>query len=145
MLSIFTRKALPACIACALSSAALADGAEAYTNHAGHVVTGRLTAITNGYAVIEKRRYPLTIFPATEQERMRKAIGAPAELPPVLEANLRSLRERWLRNDALLAAGAKSQEDAELARQRLRSIWRRMLDSENLDPATRNHWLHRFP
>jgi hypothetical protein len=146
---IFTRKVLQACIVCVLSSAAggAAPGevAEAYTNHAGHAVCGRLTAITNGYAVIESRRYPLSIFPAAEQERMRSALGAPAELPAALVASRRSLRERWLRNEALLSSGAKSADDAEKTRRRLRAAWRRMLDDANLDPATRAFWLPRIP
>ena len=76
---------------------------------------------------------------------MRSALRVPSELPPELAASRRSLRERWLRNEALLASGAKSEEDAEATRSRLRSAWRRMLDAAGLDPATRAHWLPRLP
>ena len=142
MLSISIRKALPAFIVCALSSA-VSGGS--FTNHVGRAVSGELTAITNGVAVIGSRRYPLSIFPESERSRMRKMLAIPGELPPALAACRRSLRERWLRNEALLASGAKSPEDAQAIRNRLRSAWRRMLDDAGLDPAMRDFWLPLLP
>ena len=142
MQCISTRKALQAFIVCAWSSVA-AGGA--FTNHVGHVVCGSLTSVTNGFAVIEGRRYPMSIFPETEQARMRRLVRAPSPLPLPLAARRRSIRERWLRNEALLAAGAKSEEAAEAMRQRLRAAWRRMLREADIDPATRDYWLPRIP
>ena len=133
MRSIFTRKALQACIVCALSSAAAASS---FTNHAGHVVSGRLVAITNGVAVIGGRAYPLSVFPESERARMRELLL----VPPALESRRLAIRERLLRNDALLKAGAKAPAAAAAQRARLESTWRHVLESAEIDETTRAYW-----
>ena len=137
MPSIFTRKALQACIVCVWSSVAAAS---AFTNHAGHVVSGPLTALTNGVALIGGRSYPLSIFPDAEQARMRELLRVPLALPPALESRRLAFRERLLRNEALLAAGAKTPESAAAQRKRLETAWRRSLEDSNVDAATRDYW-----
>ena len=137
MPSISTRKALQACIVCVWSSVAAAS---AFTNHAGHVVSGRLTALTNGVALIGGRSYPLSIFPDAEQARMRELLRVPLALPPALESRRLAFRERLLRNEALLAAGAKTPESAAAQRKRLETAWRRSLEDSNVDAATRDYW-----
>ena len=141
MPSIFTRKALQACIVCAWSSLAAAS---AFTNHAGHVVSGRLTALTNGTALINGRAYPLSIFPESEQARMRELLRVPLALSPALESRRLALRERLLRNEALLKAGAKTPEAAAAQRARLATAWRRAMESADVDAATRAYWLDRL-
>ena len=143
MPSISTRKALQACIACVWSSVACATPV-AFTNHAGHAVSGRLTALTNGVAVIGGRSYPLSVFPDSEQARMRELLRAPLALPPALESRRLALRERLLRNEALLKAGAKTPDAAAAQRARLEAAWRRSLEDANLDDATRTYWLSRL-
>lgn len=135
---IFTRKALPAFIACVLSSAA-AGGS--FTNHVGRSVSGQLTSITNGVAVIGSRSYPLSIFPDSEQARMRELLQTPQPLTPELAALQRSHRERLLRNEALLKAGAKTEEEAAALRAKLEAAWRRALDTSVLDAKTRAYWI----
>ena len=127
---IFTRKALPAFIACVLSSAAHGG---TFTNHVGRSVSGQLTAITNGFAVIDSRSYPLSIFPESEQARMRGLLEVPQPLPYDLVALRRSYRERLLRNEALLRAGAKTPEAAAAQRAKLEAAWRRALDEAGID------------
>ena len=73
---------------------------------------GRLTAVSNNVAVINGRAYPLAIFPDAEQARMRDLLQVPSDLPPALAKRRRALRERYLRNEALLKAGAKTPEAA---------------------------------
>ena len=142
MLYIFTRKALPAFIACVLSSAA-AGGS--FTNHVGHSVSGQLTSITNGVAVIGSRIYPLSVFPESEQARMRELLAIPAPLPQSLAALRRALRERALRADALAAAGAKGEADVAAGRAKFESAWARALNADStLAPATRAYWLPRL-
>ena len=141
MLSISTRKALQAFIVCAWSSVAVGD---AFTNHAGYVVSGSLTALTNGTAVINGRAYPLSIFPDSEQARMRKLLKIPLALPPALEARRRALRERLLRNEALLKAGAKTPAAAAAQRAKIEAAWHRMLEASELDEKTRAHWATRL-
>ena len=138
MSSICTRKVLQACIVCAWSSIAWGDS---FTNHAGHVVVGRLTAISNNVAVINGRAYPLAIFPESEQARMRDLLQVPSDLPPALAKRRRALRERYLRNEALLKAGAKTSEAAARQRADLESAWRHALGKADIDRATRDYWL----
>ena len=150
MPSISTRKALQACIVCAWSSLACGAfgeralpgaSASAFTNHAGHAVSGRLSALTNGVAVIGGRGYPLSVFPGSEQARMRELLRVPLALPPALESRRRALRERLLRSEALLKAGAKTPETAAAQRERLEVAWRRALEFAEVDAATRAYWL----
>ena len=141
MSSICTRKVLQACIVCVWSSLA---SASAFTNHAGHAVSGRLTALTNGVAVIGGRGYPLSIFPDSEQARMRELLRVPLALPPALASRRIALRERLLRSEALLKAGAKTPEAAAAQRERLEIAWRRALEFAKLDEATRAYWLERL-
>ena len=138
MSSISTRKVLQACIVCAWSSIAWGDS---FTNHAGHAVIGRLTAVSNNVAVIGGRAYPLSIFPDTEQARMRDLLQVPSDLPPALAKRRRALRERYLRNEALLKAGAKTPEAAARQRADLESAWRHALGKADIDRATRAYWL----
>ena len=111
-----------------------------FTNHAGHVVSGRLTALTNGIAVIGGRSYPLSVFPEAERARMRKLLQVPLDLPPALASRRIALRERALRNEALLKAGAKTPEAAAAQRAKLEAAWRHALDSSGMDDATRSYW-----
>ncbi len=101
MQSIFTRKAKAAFIACAWSSAALAHS---FTNHAGHVVSGELASISNGVAVISGRAYPLTVFPASEQARMRAILGVVPPPTPREKAVIRYRKEMEKRRAALKSA-----------------------------------------
>ena len=142
MQSISTRKAPAVFIACALSSFALG---EAFTNHAGHVASGRLSAISNGVAVISGRRYPLAVFPECEQRRMRELLEVPDALPSSLDALRRSLRERVLRAEALAAAGATDGSAVAAQRAKLQAAWARALKADKtLSPATRAHWRPRL-
>lgn len=104
-------------------------------------MSGRPSALTNGVAVIGGRAYPLSVFPESEQARMRGLLRVPLALPPALESRRKALRERLLRNEALLKAGAKTPEDAAVQRERLKVAWRRALESAEVDEATRAYWL----
>ncbi len=114
--------------------------ASAFTNHAGHAVSGRLTALTNGVAVIGGRSYPLSVFPEPEQARMRELLRVPLALPPALESRRLALRERLLRNEALLKAGVKTPDAAAVQRERLETAWRKTLEQAPIDAATRARW-----
>ena len=50
-------------------------GPVSVTNHAGHVVSGELTAVTNGTFTVGGRTLPLKILPAAEQRRLKVIAG----------------------------------------------------------------------
>ena len=107
-------------------------------------MSGRLTALTNGVALIGGRSYPLSIFPDAEQARMRELLRVLLALPPALESRRLALRERLLRNEALLKAGAKTPDAAAAQRANLEATWRRSLNLARIDEATRAYWLVRL-
>ena len=45
------------------------------TNHAGHVLSGELTAVTNGTFTVGGRTLPLKALPAAEQRRLKVLAG----------------------------------------------------------------------
>ena len=78
--------------------------AHSFTNHAGHVVSGELASISNGVAVISGRAYPLTVFPASEQARMRAILGVVPPPTPREKAVIRYRKEMEKRRAALKSA-----------------------------------------
>ena len=50
-------------------------GTVSVTNHAGHVVSGELTAVTNGTFTVGGRTLPLKVVPAAEQRRLKALAG----------------------------------------------------------------------
>ena len=144
MPSIFTKRVLAACTACVLSNSAFAQSSQSagvFTNHAGHVVSGTLSSISNGVATIGKRRYPLSIFPDREQARMYGLLNMARALPPELMSLFKSLRERQLRNEALLKSGVKDREKAQSRRRYLHRMWLRAVDEYDLDAPARRYAL----
>ena len=75
---------------------------------------------------------------------MRELLRVPLALPPALEARRLALRERLLRNEALLKAGAKTPEAAAAQRANLEFAWRRTMETSTVDAATRAYWLGRL-
>ena len=75
---------------------------------------------------------------------MRELLRVPLTLPPALESRRLALRERLLRNEALLRAGAKTPDAAAAQRAKLEATWRRSLNLARIDEATRAYWLVRL-
>ena len=75
---------------------------------------------------------------------MRELLRVPLALPPALESRRLALRERLLRNEALLKAGAKTPDAAAAQRANLEATWRRSLKLARIDEATRAYWLVRL-
>ena len=50
-------------------------GTVSVTNHAGHVLSGELTAVTNGTFTVARRTLPMKILPAAEQRRLKVLAG----------------------------------------------------------------------
>lgn len=90
------------------------------TNHAGRVVSGDLTSVTNGQFTIAGRTYPLSVLPSAEQLRVKAAGGQDVRTPKEkrIEADLAYELKRI---DAQLAEGDLTREQAEAARQRQRA------------------------
>lgn len=81
------------------------------TNHAGHVVSGELTSVTNGQFTIAGRVYPLSILPPAEQVRVKAAAGLDVRTPKEkrIDADLAYALKRI---DARLAEGEITPEQA---------------------------------
>ena len=60
---------------CLISFVLATFGTVSVTNHAGHVVSGELTVVTNGTFTVGGRTLPLKILPAAEQRRLKALAG----------------------------------------------------------------------
>ena len=83
----------------------------AVTNHAGHVVSGELSSVTNGHFVIAGRCYPLSVLPASEQRRVKAAAGMDVRTPREKQIDA-ALAYELKRIDARLAEGEITAEQA---------------------------------
>ena len=62
-------------VLCPLSIVLASFGTVSVTNHAGHVLSGELTSVTNGTFTIGRRTLPLGALPAAEQRRLKALAG----------------------------------------------------------------------
>ena len=62
-------------VLCPLSFVLASFGTVSVTNHAGHVVSGELTAVTNGTFTVGGRTLPMKVLPAAEQRRLKALAG----------------------------------------------------------------------
>ena len=71
-----------------------------YTNHAGQVVRACPLAVTNGVVTValdggRRASYPLSIFPASEQRRIKASLGVADPPPPAPRPPRNRLRETF--------------------------------------------------
>ena len=104
----------------ATSIAAAAALMVSVTNHAGAVLTGELTAVTNGTFTVSGRTYSLTILPDSEQKRLKELAGQDVRTAGELQIAKR-LDYELRRIDARLAAGEITAEKAEELRRDARA------------------------
>ena len=62
-------------VLCQISFVIASFGTVSVTNHAGGVLSGELTAVSNGTFTIAGRALPLKILPAAEQRRLKALAG----------------------------------------------------------------------
>jgi len=90
------------------------------TNHAGYVMTGELTSVTNGQFTVGGRTMPLKILPAREQRRL-KALASCDTRTPEEKRRARMAENDLKRLDALVDAGKIAPEQAEKMRKAIQS------------------------
>ena len=95
-------------------------GAVSVTNHAGGVISGELTAVTNGTFTLARRTLPLAILPAAEQRRLKELAGQ--DVRTARERQRAKMLDYELRRiDVRLAAGDITSEQAEALRRDARA------------------------
>ena len=86
-------------------------GTVSVTNHAGHVVSGELTAVTNGTFTVAGRTMPLRVLPAAEQRRLKVLAGQ--DVRTAKECQRAKLLDYELRRiDVRLQAGEITEAEA---------------------------------
>ena len=91
-------------------------GVVSVTNHAGHVLSGELTAVTNGTFTIGRRTLPLKVLPAAEQRRLKALAGQ--DVRTAKERQRAKMLDYELRRiDLRLKAGEITEAEAENLRQ----------------------------
>ena len=95
-------------------------GTVSVTNHAGGVLSGELTSVTNGTFTLAGRTLPLTVLPAAEQRRLKVLAGQ--DVRTAKERRLEKRLDYELRRiEVRLAAGEITSEQAEALRQDARA------------------------
>lgn len=104
-----------------MASGVLLAVALAVTNHAGYVVSGELTAVTNGRFTISGRSYPLTILPPAEQLRVKAAAGCDVRTAFEKRVAADLAQElKWV--EVRLAKGVITEEEARQLRLQHRTV-----------------------
>lgn len=117
-----------AAVFCLMSFVLASFGTVSVTNHAGHVLSGELTSVTNGTFTVGGRTLPLKSLPATEQRRLKVLAGQ--DVRTAKERQRAKMLDYELRRiDARLKAGEITEAEAENLRQDARGSmsfqWRR--------------------
>ena len=95
-------------------------GTVSVTNHAGHVLSGELTSVTNGMFTIGRRTLPLGALPAAEQRRLKVLAGQ--DVRTAKERQRAKMLDYELRRiDLRLKAGELTESEAENLRQDARA------------------------
>ena len=99
-----------------MSSVLASFGAVSVTNHAGHVLSGELTSVTNGTFTVGGRTLPLKALPVTEQRRLKVLAGQ--DVRTAKERQRAKMLDYELRRiDVRLKAGEITEAEAENLRQ----------------------------
>ena len=97
-------------------------GTVSVTNHAGGVVSGELTAVTNGTFTVAGRTFPLKVLPAAEQQRLKTLAGQDVrtakerQRSKLLNCELRRIDVRLKAGEITEAEAEKLRQDARRAR-----------------------------
>ena len=87
-------------------------GTVSVTNHAGHVLSGELTSVTNGMFTVGGRTLPLRVLPAAEQRRLKVLAGQ--DVRTAKERQRAKMLDYELRRiDLRLKAGEITESEAE--------------------------------
>ena len=101
-----------ASVFCLMSFVLASFGTVSVTNHAGHVLSGELTSVTNGTFTIGRRTLSLGALPATEQQRLKALAGQ--DIRTAKERQREKMRDYELqRIDVRLAEGEITEAEAE--------------------------------
>jgi len=95
-------------------------GLVSVTNHAGHVMTGELTSVTNGRFTVGGRTMLLKILPKGEQRRLMELASCDLRTPDEKRRD-RTVANDLKRLDALVAAGKIKPEEAEKMRKAIKA------------------------
>ena len=105
---------------CLMSFVLASFGTVSVTNHAGGVLSGELTAVTNGTFTIGRRTLPLKVLPAAEQRRLKALAGQ--DVRTAKERQRAKMLDYQLRRiDLRLKAGEITEAEAENLRQDARA------------------------
>ena len=106
-------------VLCPLSLVLASFGPVSVTNHAGHVLSGELTSVTNGTFTVAGRTLPMKILPAAEQRRLKVLVGQDVRTAKERQ-RAKMLDYELKRIDVRLKAGEIIEAEAENLRQNAR-------------------------
>ena len=95
-------------------------GLVSVTNHAGAVLTGELTSVTNGTFTVGGRTLSLSVLKPTEQMRVRRLAGCDMR-SPAERRDAQKVALEFKTVDELLKAGRLTPAEADERRRRIRA------------------------
>ena len=95
-------------------------GLVSVTNHAGAVLTGELTSVTNGRFTVGGRTLPLSVLKPSERMRVRRLAGCDMR-SPAERRDAQKVALEFKTVDELLKAGRLTPAEADERRRRIRA------------------------
>jgi len=136
-------------VLCLLSFVLSARAGDAYTNLAGKVISATPVkvegqAITFDCGADGVRALPLGIFPASEQKRIKAAVGL-REMPGELKGLAAEIRSQRARYEARAKAGKLSQEKLAENLEMLNGSWAHAVEASELQLEEKSYWKGKCP
>lgn len=107
-------------------------GIPGYTNHAGHVITGAPSSLTEKDVTLGDTRLPLSIFPVAEQRRIAADAGQPL-LPRKIKMAVEEIRKALERSKGRAAKGLCTPEQSIRFQEKTKTALRLYLKSRIQD------------
>ena len=113
---------------------------QGYTNHAGNVIAGFPVALTKTHVSLNSKRYPLSIFPESEQRRIAADFGEP-RLPVEVKRAIAGAEKAMARSRKRAEKGLCTKEESEAfcakSQTALRTYLDKQVESGAITPAER--------
>jgi len=134
---------------CLLSFVLAARAGETYTNLAGKVIAAMPVKVDRQTVTFDcgaagVRALPLRIFPASEQRRIKAAVGV-REMPGELKGLAVEIKAQRARYEARAKAGRLSEEKLAENLEMLNGSWRHAVEESNLSAEEKDYWKENAP
>jgi len=134
---------------CLLPFVLSATAGVSYTNLAGKVIAAtpvkvEENRVTFSRKASDKQTIPLSVFPPSEQKRIKAAVGV-REMPGALVGLAAEIRAQRVRYEARAKAGKLSEERYAENVEMLAGSWRHAVEETDLSTEEKTYWKENVP